>query len=293
MQKSVGFIGAGLMGSQMMRRLLATGQDVVVWNRSAWKLRPLIDLGARQAGSPAELAAGTGATLICVSDTPAVETVVFGERGVAESIAPGGLLIDLSSIRPDATRAMAARLDAERRAAWVDAPVTGGVTGAINGTLIIMAGGAEAAVEQARTYLAPLSQRLTRMGSAGAGQTTKLCNQILGGCTLVALAEMTRFGLDAGIDAARLPECLAGGLADSRLLQLMIPRLLADPPLPPTAHARTILKDLDSACEIAHEKMTALPMTGLSAELFRALARHDPEADQTAIVTLFDRLASP
>jgi 3-hydroxyisobutyrate dehydrogenase len=256
-------------------------------------VKPLIDLGARKAGSPAELSGATEATLICVSDTAAVEAVVFGDRGVAQTIAPGGLLIDLSSIRPDATRAMAARIEAERRAAWVDAPVTGGITGATDGTLVVMAGGTKAAVERARPYLAPLSQRVTRMGPAGAGQATKLCNQILGGCTLVALAEMARLALDAGIDAASLPKCLAGGLADSKLMQLMMPRMLARDFLPATAHARTILKDLDTAREMARGTMTPLPMTSTAAELFRSLARSAPEIDQTAIVTLYDRHASP
>jgi 3-hydroxyisobutyrate dehydrogenase len=290
MQEQVGFIGIGLMGTEMVRRLLAGGVTVRVWNRSPEKLSPLVASGAIEMPSPAALAAASTIVMLCVADTAAVEDVVFRAGGVAEGLRPGAVLVDLSSIRPDATRDMAKRLADSRAAAWVDAPVSGGVKGASEGTLIIMAGGGPADVDRVRPILAAFAQRVTRMGPVGAGQTTKLCNQIIGGCTLATLAETTRLALDAGIDATRLPECLAGGFADSKLLQLFVPRMLERAFEPAVAHVRTILKDLDSARDLGRATGTALPMAGAASELFRLVtAKNGPEIDQTAIFALYDR----
>lgn len=289
MSEEIGFIGLGLMGTPMTRRLLAAGQRVTVWNRSPAKLAPLLAEGAKAAGSAAALGERSTVVLLCVSDTKAVEEVVFGPQGVAEGLRPGSLLVDHSSIEPEATRRMAARLGSERKSGWIDAPVTGGVPGAVAGTLAIMAGGEAGEIERARPLLAPLCQRLTHMGPVGAGQTTKLCNQLIVGCTLAALAEMTRLALDAGIDAGRLPECLKGGFANSILMQLFQPRLAARKFSPPVGHVSTIMKDLDTILALGRETTTALPMAATAAQLFRQLiARGAAELEPSALIALSD-----
>jgi 3-hydroxyisobutyrate dehydrogenase len=289
MTETIGFIGLGLMGAPMTRRLLAAGHAVTVWNRSADKLAPVLAEGASAAPSAAALAERCSLVLLCVSDTKAVEAVAFGPEGVAAGMREGSLLVDHSSIEPEATRVMAARLRSERGAGWIDAPVTGGVPGAAAGSLAIMAGGEEADIARVRPWLAPLCHRLTHMGPVGAGQTAKLCNQLIVGCTLAALAEMTRLALDAGVDAARLPECLKGGFADSVLLQLFQPRLLARKFTPPVGHASTMMKDLDTILALGRATATALPMASTAAQQFRQLiARGAAELDPSALIALSD-----
>jgi 3-hydroxyisobutyrate dehydrogenase len=289
MTETIGFIGLGLMGGPMTRRLLGAGRHVVVWNRSPDKLAPLIAEGALPAASAADLAARATIVLLCVSDTRAVEAVAFGPQGVAEGLKPGSLVVDHSSIEPDATRRMAARLRAERQGGWIDAPVSGGVPGAAAGTLAIMAGGEASEVERVRPLLAPLYARLTHMGPVGAGQTTKLCNQLIVGCAMAAIAEMTRLALDSGIDAAKLPECFKGGFADSVPLQLFQPRMVARKFAPPIGHVSTLMKDLDTILALGRETRTALPMASTAAALFRQLmARGAAELDSSALIALSD-----
>ena len=216
---AVGFIGTGTMGAPMVRQLLAAGHRTLVWNRTPGKLEALVQAGAEPARSPAELARAIRLVILCVTDTAAVETVVFNEQGVASGGGPDKILVDHSSISPAATRAMAERLGRETGMRWIDAPVSGGVPGIESRTLVIMAGGDERDVAEAQPALAAYAGRVTRMGPVGAGQTTKLVNQVLVGTGFVAVAEAFRLARDAGVDTALIPACLAGGRADSRLLQ--------------------------------------------------------------------------
>jgi 3-hydroxyisobutyrate dehydrogenase len=208
---------------------------------------------------------------------------------VYQGAAAGNVLVDLSSIQPDATRRMAERLRAETGMAWVDAPVSGGVPGAEKGTLAIMAGGAEADVERVRPVVAHLSQRFTRMGPNGAGQTTKLCNQVIVSCTLAVLAEATRLAEEAGVDAAKIPECLRGGFADSIPMQLFVPRMAARRFDPPQTRVKTMLKDVVTAQEVAAATGARLPMTETAVALYLRLAQQGlDDADLSRLITLFD-----
>lgn len=265
----IGFIGLGLMGVPMCQRLLAAGFEVSVWNRNSAKTGLLQQLGAQVVSSPSELASVTDVVMLCVTDTAAVEQVVFSEQGVIEGARAGQILVDFSSIDPEQTRVMAARLRAQAQMSWVDAPVSGGVAGAEQGTLAIMAGGAKADIDQLRPLLAPLSQRVTRMGDVGAGQTTKICNQMLVSCNVLVMAEVMALAQRAGVDASRIPEALKGGFADSIPLQLTGPRMAERDFAAVKWHVKTLLKDLDMANALAKQQQSSVPMVGLGAELMR------------------------
>lgn len=289
-QPALGFAGLGLMGTPMARRLAEAEYPLTVWNRNRHKLGVLIGAGALPAETPAELARNSAVVMTCLLDTDAVEQVVFGPNGIASGIQRGAVLVDFSSIRPDATRDFAARLRDETGAGWIDAPVSGGVPGAERGTLAIMAGGDHAEIERVRPIVMHLCQRFTQMGPSGAGQTTKLCNQILVGCTMALVAEATQLARNAGIDPARLPECLKGGFADSPVLQVWLPRMLAGQFTDKLGDAAVVLKDLDTAHALGRATETPLPMTGTAAELFRMLvARGGGTLDPAALISLFER----
>lgn len=286
---ALGYCGLGLMGAPMVHRLLAADYPVTVWNRNRHRLGPLIGDGATPAATPAEVAANSVVVMLCLLDTDAVEHVVFGPDGIAQGIQRGAVLIDFSSIRPEATRDFAARLRRDTGAGWIDAPVSGGVPGAERGTLVIMAGGEAADIERVRPIVAPLCQRFTHMGPSGAGQTTKLCNQILVGGTMALVAETIRLAQRAGIDAAQLPDCFAGGSADSPVLRGMLPRMLARNFTDKTAAIAVMLKDLDTAHALGRATDTPLPMTSTAAELYRVLAaKGGAELDVAALISAFE-----
>ncbi|MGE5156965.1 MAG: NAD(P)-dependent oxidoreductase [Gemmatimonas sp.] len=280
--EKLGYLGLGLMGTPMARRLLAAGYEVAVWNRSPAKAAPLVEAGAKPARHPHDLAATAGIIFICVTDAAAVEELVFGANGLAEAAGRGKLVVDFSSIHPDATRAIAARLRQANGMGWIDAPVSGGSKGAEEGTLAVMAGGEAADIARVRPYVLAMARRFTHMGPTGAGQTTKLCNQVIVGGAMAVLAEATRLAANAGIDAERLPEALAGGFADSIPLQLFVPRMVQGIHSPPLGHIATMLKDLDTVIEVARNTSTPVPMASLAAQLFR-LAKVSRGADADAL----------
>jgi 3-hydroxyisobutyrate dehydrogenase-like beta-hydroxyacid dehydrogenase len=265
----LGYLGLGMMGFPMSRRLIDAGHDVMVWNRSAAKATALVDAGAKPATSPREIAESCDIIFMCVTDAAAVEDVVFGADGLAKVEGRGKLVVDFSSIHPDAARAIAARLKQANGMGWIDAPVSGGSKGAEEGTLAVMAGGEAADIERIKPYVLAMARRLTHMGPVGAGQTTKLCNQIIVGCAMTVLAEATRLAVNAGIDAGKLPEALAGGFADSIPLQLFVPRMVQGIHSPPLGHIATMLKDLDTVVEVARNTSTPVPMSALASQLFR------------------------
>jgi 3-hydroxyisobutyrate dehydrogenase len=285
--EKLGYLGLGMMGFPMTRRLVNAGYDVTVWNRSAGKTTALVDAGAKLAGHPHDVAASASIIFMCLTDAAAVEQVVFGPDGLAEVSGQGKLVVDFSSIHPDAARIIAARLKAANGMAWIDAPVSGGTKGAEEGTLAVMAGGEAADIERVRPYVLAMARRLTHMGPTGAGQTTKLCNQVIVGCAMAVLAEATRLAVNAGIDAKRLPEALAGGFADSIPLQLFVPRMAQGIHSPPMGHIATMLKDLDTVVDVAHNTSTPVPMAALASQLFRlAKAARGAEADALEIFKL-------
>lgn len=286
-QPTLGYIGIGLMGTPMAGRLLEAGFALTVWNRTASKAQPLVDKGAALGGNPADVAAKSDIVFLCLTDTKAVEDAVFGDNGVAKGARKGAVLVDFSSIQPEATRVMADRLKAETGMDWIDAPVSGGVPGAEAGTLAIMAGGDAAVFAKVEDVVLKMAARFTLMGPSGAGQTTKLCNQVIVGCTMAVLAEAARLATNAGVDATRLPEALAGGFADSKPLQIFLPRMVNAQHEPPLGHVYTMLKDLDSVCDLARSSTSPVPFTAMAAEQFRLLSvRGGSEADALEIFKL-------
>lgn len=284
----LGFAGIGLMGLPMCRRLLAAGYPLSVWNRSAEKCAPLVAEGAQQCATPAELCQSADLVLLCLADTRVVQEVVFGKAGLVEGMHSKQLLIDHSSLEPAATRAMAAALYERTGAHWVDAPVSGGVAGAEAGTLVLMAGGRAEDIARAQPVLMHLGQRLTHMGPIGAGQVTKVCNQMLVACNALVIAEVVALAGQAGVDTSVLASALAGGFADSKPLQILAPQMANAQFEPVKWHVRTLLKDLDTAVKLAQEQSSATPMSGLAAQLMRLHARQGhAEHDPSTLVQLY------
>ncbi|WP_175252821.1 NAD(P)-dependent oxidoreductase [Pseudomonas sp. BMW13] len=266
---ALAFAGIGLMGLPMTRRLLAAGYPLTLWNRSPDKCAPLLELGAHRVENPAELCRDASVVMLCLANTEVVREVVFGPGGIVESARPGQLLVDFSSLDPAATREMAAELEARSGMRWVDAPVSGGTPGAEAGSLAIMAGGRDEDVERVRPILAHLGQRLTRMGDVGAGQVTKVCNQMIVACNALVIAEVVALAERSGVDASQIAPALAGGFADSKPLQILAPQMAASQFEPIKWHVRTLLKDLDTAVKLSREQGGATPMSGLAAQLMR------------------------
>lgn len=266
---TVAFAGIGLMGLPMCRRLIAAGYSLRVWNRSLDKCRALEEMGAQVVSVPAQLAEGADIVMLCLADTAAVREVVFGPSGIATTAKPGQLLLDFSSVEPAVTREMAAELERLTGMRWVDAPVSGGVPGAEAGTLAIMAGGRGEDIDVLRPLLTHLGQRVTHMGAVGAGQVTKVCNQMIVACNALVIAEVVGLAERSGVDARLLAPALAGGFADSRPLQILAPQMAESQFEPVKWHVRTLLKDLDTAAKLAREEGGAVPMSGLAAQLMR------------------------
>ena len=292
MTPKLGFIGLGLMGGPMVGRLLEAGYDVTVWNRSPEKIISAVANGATKAANVAELVSAVDLVLMCLTDTTAVEKVVFGDDGVVSGAADDKLLVDFSSMRPDVTRKFAVRLKMETGMGWVDAPVSGGAKGAAAGTLAIMAGGEVEDVERVRPIVAAFSQRFTRMGEIGAGQVTKLCNQIIVASNVAAMAEAISFAEKSGVvDATKLAEALKGGWADSQPFQIMAPRFAARNTEPKIGAIDVMLKDIDTARDLAIENGAPLPMAALASEAFRKLSSMGlGDSDIGEIMTLFDSI---
>ncbi|WP_312391219.1 NAD(P)-dependent oxidoreductase [Pseudomonas sp.] len=288
---ALGFAGIGLMGLPMCRRLLAAGYPLTVWNRSPHKCAELVAAGARLAASPAELSQYSDMVLLCLADSSVVREVVFGEQGVAAGARHGQLLVDLSSLEPSATRAMAAELAARCGMAWLDAPVSGGTAGATAGSLAIMVGGAAQDLARARPVLMQLGQRVTHMGAVGAGQVTKACNQMIVACNALVIAEVVALAERSGVDASLIAEALAGGFADSKPLQILAPQMAASEFEPVKWHVRTLLKDLDGAVKLSHEQGSAAPISGLAAQLMRLHGSQGClEKDPATLVELYRHL---
>lgn len=285
-KKTLGFIGIGIMGHPMTLRLLDAGYHVNVWNRSPDKLPVVAGAGARICTSPGQLVAESDVVLLCLSDTEAVETLV--RNAIVQHGSPEKLLIDLSSIHPEATRRLAAELENRCGMGWVDAPVSGGLAGAEQGSLAIMAGGRAGHVAIAREVLAPLYKQLTHMGDTGSGQMTKICNQMIVSCNVLVIAEMMALAKQAGVDADRIPEALAGGFADSRPLQIVAPEMAAECFQPVKWRVKTLLKDLHMAVDVASRQGKAIPMSGLAEQLLQLHASHGyGEQDPATLIKLF------
>ncbi len=281
----LGFCGLGLMGTPMVRRLLAAGHEVHVWNRSPAKAAHLAALGARIASTPAEAASGVEGVLMCLYDAAAVESVVFGPDGVAQA---KGLawLVDHSSIPPDTTRLLAERLAATNGADWLDAPVSGGVVGVEAGTLAVMLGGSAKHLAPACQAMRAYAGNITHMGPSGTGQATKLCNQTIVAATIAAIAEAVGFAERSGIDVHKLAAALAGGWADSKPLQVFVPRMVA-PQAQSIGALSTMLKDVDTVLAAAQKSGAPMPVTASVQQMLRiASAMGLGQAELSAIVSV-------
>lgn len=256
----VGFIGIGLMGLPLCQRLLNAGVALQVWNRSPNKTDSLIASGALRANSPAELAAQVDVLLLCVSDSAAVSAVMHGEQGILAGAHAGLIVVDHSSITAELSRALAAELQARAGALWIDAPVSGGVVGAEQGRLVIMAGGDAKAIAQITPLLSHYAQRITRMGDVGAGQVTKICNQLIVAANSLLIAETVALAEQAGVDACLLAPALAGGFADSLPFQILTPRMAERRFHPVQWKVQTLLKDLGNAVALGQTVSSPLPL---------------------------------
>jgi 3-hydroxyisobutyrate dehydrogenase len=287
-QEIIGFAGIGLMGRPIAARLVEAGYEVLVWNRTPGRCEALVQLGAEEVETPADLAEHCDVILLCLADAAAVEAVVFGEDGIAGAASDDQLLIDLSSIPPENARDFARELEQACGAGWIDAPVSGGPLRAGDGTLIVLAGGQAEDIERARPVLESFSRRITHVGASGAGQLAKVCNQMIVCNTALVIAEMIALAERAGIDAERLPEALKGGLADSALLQGLAPRMAVRQYEPPLARLATLQKDLDTIVDVARAADAPAPVSALSAQLVRRhRLAHGNEADTTTLIELF------
>lgn len=286
--RTLGFLGAGLMGAPMVRHLLGAGFRVRAWNRTRAKLDPLMRAGADAAATPAEAASGADALCLCVTDQAAVEAALFGPDGAASAPVFPALVVDFSTIGPAATLALAARLRLRCGASWVDAPVSGGATGAEQGRLVILCGGEAADVERLRPLFAAFAQRVTHIGQLGAGQTLKLCNQLIVATNLVAISEAFKLASVSGLDLPAIPDALAGGFADSIPLQIFGRRMAQGTFTPILGELALMLKDLSAAAALAREHTTELPMTLAALEVYReAAARGLLHEDLAALFKLY------
>ncbi|WP_372921686.1 NAD(P)-dependent oxidoreductase [Roseovarius sp.] len=286
MTVSASLIGAGAMGGAIGARLLETGNALTVFDLDPDRLEELVTKGAVAATSAAEAAADADYVVTSLNAPSIVEAAVFGPGGVAEGARLGTLIIDMSSIDPDATKRLAAKA-VEKGLRWVDSPLSGGAPKALTGELTLMAGGSPRDISDAHELLQHLASNYTHMGPVGAGQTTKLINQVLCGLGFLAVAEATQLALDAGVDAAKVPMALKGGRADSSILQEYMSRF-ASKDYRRTGRIDNMVKDLEGAHDLARRTHTSMPMTSLSLELHRMLtAAGLGGEDQAALMEFF------
>jgi 3-hydroxyisobutyrate dehydrogenase len=284
----LGFIGIGLMGKPLVLRLLGAGNTVYVWNRSPEKMQAVTEAGAIACSTVAELVKAVDVIILCLADTDVVELIVRND--IVGNGSPGKLLIDLSSIHPETTKQLAALLQKQCGMGWVDAPVSGGVAGAEQGNLAIMAGGKAEYIAIAREVLAPLYRQLTHMGEVGSGQITKICNQMIVSCNVMVIAEMMALAKQAGVDATKIPQALSGGFADSKPLQITGMEMALGQFEPVKWRVKTLLKDLNMAVDIAKHCDNAVPISGLAAKLLQLHGSHGfLEQDPSTLIKLYSK----
>jgi 2-hydroxy-3-oxopropionate reductase len=272
----------------MVLRMLAAGHKVTVWNRTAAKLAPVLEAGARAAPTPAAAAGDSKTMPLCLFDAAAVDEVVFGRNGIA-SVRNAALLVDHSSISPAATRDFATRISAFGGPEWIDAPVSGGIAGAAAGKLTVMAGGSPDSIKSATDVIRAYADRVVRVGPVGSGQIAKLCNQTIVAATILAIAEAVTLAGNGGIDPAQLHEVLAGGWADSRLLQLFVPRMTSLP-ANNIGSIATLLKDVESIAQLAGESAVPMPLSGAVLHTLRMTAKLGlGDADLSRVVRMLER----
>ena len=290
MKERIGFVGLGMMGAPMSRNLLKAGHEVAVFDIDASRIEEIAGAGARAAESSADAASGADVTITMVPDSQDVEAAIAGTRGIIEGAGRGSAVVDMSTISPATSRALAARL-AERGVDMLDAPVTGGVIGAENASLSILVGGDAAVFQRCLPVLQVMGGAVTHMGPSGAGHTAKLANQILGAGCMIGVAEGLVFAKKAGLDLETFVEAAMQGAAASWTLANQAPKIL-DGDFAPGFMVKHIQKDLRLAHEVAGDLGVAMPMAGIVQQLYRALqAEGNQELGHHAIVRVIERLA--
>ena len=285
----IGYVGVGLMGLPMAKRLLSLGYSVRAYDISPQSMAAARAAGVAAASSAADAVRGSDLVLLNLPTPEAVEAAAFGENGVASALRPPQLLIDFSTNKVYQCKAFAQRLREMTGAGWIDAPVSGGPPASGSGTLTVMAGGETADIERARPLFADVAGHFTHMGPSGAGMAAKMLNQLIVGAGHAVMAEAVVLAEAAGIDPARLPECLAGGLADSLLLQRLYPRMVKRD-FAPQGYVRQLLKDLEMVNEFAGALKAPTPMMNEALTLYRMLAHlGHTELDTAALLKLYER----
>jgi len=287
--EQLGFIGLGIMGKPMAKHLLKAGYPVTVWNRSQPGIDELVAAGARAAGSPKQVGQQSEVVVTIVGDTPDVEAVVLGQDGIAAGLKPGGVVIDMTTAAPRLARDVATRLRGQG-CDFLDAPVSGGERGAVEGTLSIMVGGERDTFERCLPVLQAMGRNIVHVGANGAGQTVKLANQIICVNTILAAAEGLAFASRAGVDLDKMMEAVTQGAAQSWLLENLGPKMI-DRDFAPGFFVRHQQKDLRLVQEAAAELNMSLPGASLVQQLFRAVqARGMDEAGTQALICALEEL---
>jgi 2-hydroxy-3-oxopropionate reductase len=286
---TIGFIGLGIMGAPMAGHLLRGGHPLVVFNRTASKMRPLLAQGAQAGDSPQDVAARSDVVISMVSDSSDVEQVYLGERGVLAGARAGTLLIDMSTISP-VIAVKVGQAAAHQGCPMLDAPVSGGDVGARNATLSIMVGGTAEVYERAKPIFELLGKPIL-CGAAGAGQTVKACNQIVTALHMLAMAEALTLANKAGVDPAIVLQVLSGGYAQSRILDVRGPKVVQGD-FTPGFRSRLHYKDLNIVQETARAYGCSLPVSALAHELFGAMQANGwGELDHSAVIRVIELLA--
>jgi 2-hydroxy-3-oxopropionate reductase len=291
MQNAIGFIGLGIMGRPMAHNLLKAGFPLVVHNRHQEVTYELVAVGATSGNRPREIAASCDVLITMLPGSSQVEEVLIGSDGVIEGAHEGLIVIDMSTISPVVTSALAARL-AERGVTMLDAPVSGGDKGAIEGTLSIMAGGDEDAFQQCLPIFQALGKTIVRVGESGAGQVVKACNQIVVALTIEAVSEALVLGSKAGVDPAKILQVLSGGLAANKVMELRGAAMIAHN-FTPGGRMRLHHKDLGIVLEAGRKYGVSLPVTALVDQMFASLeVRGRGDLDHSALLTYLEDLAA-
>ena len=286
----IGFIGLGIMGKPMARNLIKAGYALVVHNRSRAAVNELEKEGAKAAGSPREVAERSEVVITMLPDSPDVEQVVAGDRGVFQGAKPGTLLIDMSTISPVVARRLAAEAE-ERKLEMLDAPVSGGEAGAINAALSIMIGGKSSATERAMPIFQVLGKNIVHIGDAGAGQIAKAANQVVVGLTIAAVSEALVLSAKAGVDPAKVRQVLLGGFAQSRILDAHGQKML-ERNFKPGFRIRLHEKDLSIALATGREYGVPLLLTAVVDQMMNTMkATGKGDLDHAGLVTLIEEWA--
>ena len=287
MKERVGFVGLGIMGTPMTRNLIEAGFELVLYNRTREKAEALAERGAEVTASPREVAEKSDVAITMLPGPPEVEELVAGEGGLLDGARGGSLLVDMSTSSPVLARELA-RSAGERGVGMLDAPVSGGDAGAIEGTLSIMVGGSEDDFERARPIFETLGKTVVRVGEAGAGQVAKVANQIVVALTIEAVSEALVLGSKAGVDPAKIVEALSGGLAANKIMEIKGPKLLSHD-FDPGGKIEFQRKDLRIALAAAREYGVPLPVTAMVDAMFGALeAKGRGGWDHSALLTLLE-----